>query len=170
MGETGVLPPEARVELLDGQIIDISPISPSHGGVVNRLIRLFSHRSRGRWLVTAQNPVHLNDFSEPQPDLMLLKPAADDYTSRHPGPDDVFLLIEVSDSTLESDREAKLPTYGRAGIAEVWIVNLASGTLEVYREPNFTGYSSTQILNPGDQASPFHFPDATIDVAELLAL
>ena len=168
MGETGVLPPDARVELLDGQIIDMSPIGPSHGGVVNRLIRLFSHHSQGRWLITAQNPVHLNDHSEPQPDLMLLKPTSDDYTSRHPGPDDVFLLIEVSDSTLESDRESKLPAYGRAGVAEVWIVNLVNGTLEVYREPNFTGYSSAHVLNAGEQASPASFSDAVINVAELL--
>jgi len=168
MGETGVLQPDARVELLDGQIIDMSPIGPSHGSTVKRLNLLFNHYAQGRWLLAVQDPIHLDDYSEPQPDLMLLKPASDFYRSRHPGPDDVFLLIEVSDSTLESDREAKLPAYGRAGIAEVWIVNLVNGTLEIYREPNFTGYSSIQILNPGDQASPAHFPDATIDVAELL--
>ncbi len=168
MAETGVLRPDARVELLDGKIIDMSPIGPSHGGVVNWLNRLFSNRSRGRWLVTVQNPVHLDDFSEPQPDLMLLKPVADDYRSRHPQPEDVFLLIEVSDSTLESDREVKLPAYGRAGIAEFWIVNLVNGTLEIYREPHFTGYGSSRILNVGDQASPALFPDAIVDVAELL--
>ena|SRR5271157_4724259 len=168
MGETGVLRPGARVELLDGKIIDMSPIGPSHGGVVKRLNRLFTLLSKGRWLLAVQDPIRLDDYSEPQPDLMLLKPAADDYTSRHPGPEDVFLLIEVSDSTLESDREVKLPAYGRAGIAEVWIVNLVNDTLEVYREPHFTGYGSSKILNTGDQASPARFPDATIDVAELL--
>jgi hypothetical protein len=85
MAETGVLKPDERVELLDGRIIDMSPIGPSHGGSVNRLIRLFSRLSAGRWLVSAQNPVRLGEYSEPQPDLMLLKPVKDDYTSRPSG-------------------------------------------------------------------------------------
>src|SRR5207245_3038050 len=116
MAETGVLRPDARVELLDGEIIDMSPIGPFHGGVVNRLVRLFTRSSGRRWLVSAQNPVRLHDYSEPEPDLMLLKPVADDYTSRHPQPEEVYLLIEVSDTTLALDREEKLPIYGRAGI------------------------------------------------------
>jgi Uma2 family endonuclease len=168
MGETGVLRPDARVELLDGQIIDMLPIGPSHGSAVKRLNLLFGQLAQGRWLLAVQDPVHLDDYSEPQPDLMLLKPATDFYYSRHPVPEDVFLLIEVSDSTLESDREVKLPAYGRAGIAEVWIVNLVNGTLEIYREPHFTGYGSSKILNAGDQASPASFPDAIVAVAELL--
>src|SRR2546429_9951658 len=90
MAEAGVLQPNARVELLDGRIIDKSPIGPFHGGSVNRLSRLFNKQAGGRWLVSTQNPVHLDDYSEPQPDLMLLKPVADDYTTRHPVPEDVF--------------------------------------------------------------------------------
>jgi Uma2 family endonuclease len=168
MAETGVLRPDARVELLDGKIIDMSPIGPFHGGLVNRLIRKFAKLSNGRWTLSAQNPLRLDNHSEPEPDVMLLKPAADDYTSRHPQPDDVFLLIEVSDSTLDYDREEKLPTYGRAGVAEVWIVNLQDATLEIYREPNFTGYGAKTILHGGDKATPQAFPDASLDVAELL--
>lgn len=168
MAETGVLPLDARVELLNGQIIDMSPIGPFHGGLVGRLTRLFSKLSRDRWLVWPQNPLHLDDHSEPEPDVMLLKPAGDDYTTRHPRPDDVFLLIEVSDSTLDYDREEKLPAYGRAGVAEVWIVNLNEQTVEVYREPTFTGYGSKTILRAGNQAVPLFFPDAAIDVGELL--
>jgi hypothetical protein len=158
------------VELVDGRIIDMSPIGPLHGGVVNRLSRLFHRCSKDRWLLTVQNPVHLEDHSEPQPDLMLLKPAADDYDSHHPKPEEVFLLIEVSDSTLETDREVKLPVYARAGIAEVWIVNLVEGTLEVYREPRFDGYASSRILHEGDSAAPALFPDAVIEVAKLLRI
>src|SRR2546429_3149605 len=142
MAETGVLKPGARVELLDGKIIDMSPIGPLHGGAVNRLIRFFGKMSSGRWLVSAQNPVHLDEYSEPQPDLMLLKPDPDDYTGRHPVAEDVFLLIEVADSTLAYDRGQKLPAYGRAGIPEVWILNLRARTVEVYREPHFEGYHS----------------------------
>src|SRR5437764_2773685 len=109
MAETGVFKPDARVELLDGKIIDMSPIGPFHGGSLKRLTRLFTELSKGRWLVSVQDPVHLDDFSEPQPDLMLLKNRKDDYTKSHPVPEDVFLLIEVSDSSLVFDREEKLP-------------------------------------------------------------
>lgn len=168
MAETGVLRPDARVELLDGRIIDMSPIGPFHGGLVKRLSRIFNLKAKGRWIVSTQDPVRLDDHSEPEPDVMLLKPVADDYTSRHPQPDDVFLLIEVSDTTLAFDRAEKLPAYGRTGIAEVWIVNLNNATIEVYREPNFTGYGSKTVLRAGSQVRPLAFPDATVDAAELL--
>jgi Uma2 family endonuclease len=168
MAETGVLRPDARVELLDGRIIDMSPIGPFHGGVTNHLVEIFTTAARGRWRTSVQNPLHLDEHSEPQPDLMLLKPAADYYRRRHPVPADVFLLVEVSDTTLELDRGEKLPAYGRAGIAEAWIVDLNHAAIEVYREPHFTGYASKTILRAGDQAGPLAFPDAVVDVAELL--
>ena len=168
MAETGVLRPDARVELLDGRIIDMSPIGPFHGGLVKRLSRIFNLMAKGRWMVSTQDPLHLDAHSEPEPDVMLLKPAADDYTSRHPQPDDVFLLIEVSDTTLDYDRGEKLPAYGRAGVAEVWIVNLHDATVEIYREPHFTGYGFKTVRHVGDQAAPQAFPDAALDVAELL--
>src|SRR5260370_26751124 len=94
MAETGVLRPDARVELLAGRIIDMSPIGPLHGGFVKRLSRLFNLKANGRWTVSTQDQLRLDDFSEPQPDVMLLKPSVDDYTSRHPEPRDVFLLVE----------------------------------------------------------------------------
>jgi Uma2 family endonuclease len=129
---------------------------------------LFGKLSAGRWLVSAQNPVHLDEHSEPQPDVMLLKPAEDDYTSRHPRPEDVFLVIEVADASLGFDREEKLPAYGRAGISEVWILNLRAKTLEVYREPHFSGYGSNKALRAGDTAVPLAFPDVVVRVGELL--
>jgi Uma2 family endonuclease len=107
-------------------------------------------------------------LSEPEPDLVLLKPAPDDYVSHHPTPDDVFLLIEVADSSLEFDRNKKLPVYARAGIPELWIVNLQESTIEVYLEPHFTGYEKKSVLRAGDKASPMAFPDVAVDVAELL--
>lgn len=167
MAETGVLRPDARVELLDGKIIDMSPIGPFHGGLVTRLIRVFNLEAKGRWIVSSQNPIRLDDQSEPQPDVMLLKPVPDDYTNRHPQADDVFLLIEVSDTTLDYDRDEKLPAYGRAGIVEVWIVNLKDETIEIYRGPHFTGYSSKLVLHNGDPAVPSAFSDATVNTAEL---
>jgi Uma2 family endonuclease len=168
MAETGVLGPEERVELLDGELLDMSPIGPFHGGVVNHLGRLFNQLCRGRWLMAVQNPLHLDDHSEPQPDLMLLHPVPDDYKARHPQPEDVFLLIEVADATLESDREKKLPAYARAGIKESWLVNLEEETIEFYREPHRTGYKSVNVLRAGSQAIPLVFPDAAVDVAALL--
>ena len=168
MAEAGVLKPQARVELLDGQIIDMSPIGPLHAGVVNRLSRMFTLTAKGRWIVSAQAPVHLDDHSEPEPDVTLLKPMPDDYTRRHPKPDDVLLLVEVSDATLDLDRNHKLPAYGRAGISEVWIVNLVDKAIEIHREPHFAGYGSKTILHAGEQAKPQAFPDVVIDVGELL--
>lgn len=168
MAETGVLKPDARVELLDGNIIDMSPIGPFHGGVTKYLNQIFNAAAKGRWITQVQDPVRLDDHSEPEPDLALLKPVADFYRRRHPQPEDVFLLVEVADSTLEADQENKLPAYGRAGVPEVWVVNLNELTIEVYREPNFTGYGAKTILHEGEQATPQVFPDVAVDVAELL--
>ena len=168
MAETGVLRPDARVELLNGEIIDMSPIGPFHGGLVNRLIRIYGKLSNGRWQASAQHPLRLDDHSEPEPDFMLLKPSPDDYTSRHPRPDEAFLLVEVADASLDYDLEEKLPAYGHAGVAEVWIVNLRDQSLEVYREPHFTGYGSKTVVRAGDTVAPLAFPDAAVDVAELL--
>ena len=168
MAETGVLRPDARVELLNGEINDMSPIGPFHGGVTNYLLEVFAAASRGRWRTTVQNPVRLDDHSEPQPDIMLLKPAPDYYRRRHPQPEDVFLLVEISDTSLTTDREDKLPAYGRAGIAEVWIVNLADLTVEIYRQPHFTGYAARTVLSAGDHAAPLAFPDVAVAVGELL--
>jgi Uma2 family endonuclease len=168
MAETGVLEPDARVELLDGEIIEMSPIGPFHGSVTNFLMELFMSKSKGRWITGVPGPVRLDDHSEPQPDLMLLKPSSNFYRKRHPRAEDVFLLVEISDTSLEKDQEKKLPAYARAGIAEVWIVNLNELTIEVYRQPRFSGYSSKVVLQAGDKASPQRFPDAKVDVAELL--
>ena len=167
MAATGELSPEARVELLDGRILDMAPIGSFHGGMTNYLTEIFAAANRRRWVMAVQNPVRLDDYSEPQPDLMLLHPAADYYQRRHPVPSEVFLLVEVADSSLTKDRGLKLPAYGRAGIAEVWIVNLADLTLEVYREPHFTGYGAKTILRAGDQARPQAFPDVVVEVGEL---
>lgn len=168
MAELGLLAPDARVELIDGEIHDMSPIGPLHSGVVIRLIRFFGLQAKKRWIISAQSPVGLDNYSEPEPDLVLLKPAPDDYVSHHPTPDDVFLLIEVADSSLDFDRGKKLQIYARAGISEFWIVNLPDSAIEIYREPHFTGYEKKTVLRTGDQASPAAFPNVLLNVAELL--
>jgi Uma2 family endonuclease len=168
MGETGILPYDARVELLDGEIFDMQSISPFHSGVSNHLLHLFTTASESRWIAAARDPVHLNDYSEPVPDIMLLKPTNDFYRKGHPQPSDVYLLIEVADTSLMRDVNEKLPAYGRSGIAEVWIVNLNDETIEVYRQPHFTGYGSRTVLSAGDLAKPQAFPDVAVNVGDLL--
>src|ERR1041385_2773795 len=167
MAETGVLRSEARVELLDGVIHDMSPIGLRHAGVVIRLNQFFGAIARGRWLVSPQNPARVDSYSELQPDLQLLKPAPDDYMNHRPTPDDVLLLIEVADTSLAKDRKRKLPLYARSGISEAWIVNLPDRVIEVYREPHPKSYRSKTVCRPGNKVSPAAFPKVVVDVAKL---
>lgn len=169
MAEAGVLSPGVRVELLEGKIIDMSPIGPFHGEVTTYLTEFFAANSRGRWRTRVQSPVSLDEHSEPQPDLVLAKPVPGGYRERHPRAEEVFLLAEVAEASLATDHTEKLPAYGRAGIAEVWIVNLKELTVEVYREPNFTGYGRKQVLRAGDQARPAAFPDTALELADLFS-
>lgn len=168
LAEIGVLRPEHRVELLNGEIYDKARRSPLHCAVTSELCSLFCMNSDDRWIVSVHNPLRLDEFSEPEPDLMLARYREDYYCNRHPEPDDVLLLIEVAEATLEFGRELKLPAYGRAGIPEVWIVNLNELTVEVYREPYFEGYAFKTVLRAGEQARPAAFPDVSLDVGELL--
>ncbi len=168
MAESGVFAPGAKVELIDGEIVDMLPIGPFHSGSVTRLIRFFNQVSRDRWLVACQAPLQVGDHDMPEPDLMLLRPSEADYTRRHPQPADVYLVIEVSDSSLAYDQHTKVPMYARAGIPEVWILNVPQRQLEIYREPDFSGYASKTVLRDGE-ASPVLFPDAAVQVAGLLS-
>ena len=171
MAENGILAPDARVELLEGQIVDMLPIGPFHSGTVSRLLNLFARRGGDRWIVNAQNPVRLSSQSEPQPDFVLLRPRADFYTKQHPVSADVFLVVEVADSSVRFDREEKLPVYARAGIVEFWLVNLVERVIEVYREPSVAAgvYGSVARLQPGERIALAAFPDVMLSVAELLS-
>jgi Uma2 family endonuclease len=168
MAEVGVLEPDARVELLNGQVIDCFRNTPLHAAVKRRLSEPFYALPENACIVSVSNPVRLDEFSEVQPDVMLIKYRDDYYSRQHPGPDDVFVIMEIADESLDFDREEKLPAYGRAGISEIWIVNLTEHTIEIYREPNFTGYTSKTILRVGEQAKVQAFPDVVVDVAGLL--
>ncbi|WP_395743134.1 Uma2 family endonuclease [Prosthecobacter sp.] len=109
MAETGILKPDARVELIEGEILDMLPIGPFHAGAGSELNALFASLAQGRWLVWNQYPLRIDEHSEPQPDLMLVRPPAKKYKQSHPAPEDVILLVEIADSTLRRDREIKLP-------------------------------------------------------------
>jgi Uma2 family endonuclease len=124
MGETGLLPPDARVELIEGQVVDMSPIGRRHNSVVDRLTRLLVQRLGDTAVVRVQGSVRLSGFSEPQPDVTVLHPSDDFYATAHAGPRDVVVMIEVSDTTLRYDRNVKLPLYARSEVAEVWIVDV----------------------------------------------
>lgn len=169
MAEAGVLGDARRVELIDGEIIDLAAIGSPHAAVTNRLVRGFARAAAdGLVLLTVQNPLRLDAYNEPQPDLMLLRPRADDYRTSHPGAADVLLLAEVSETSLAYDRGVKLPLYARFGVPEVWIVDLVGGAVEVYREPKDGAYASRQLLADGLLSPPL-VRSATIDVAGLIA-
>lgn len=135
MAESGILKPGERVELIEGVIVDMLPIGSAHGGVVNKINHLLSQVVGDGAVVAVQNPVRLNDLSEPEPDVALLRSRHDFYTESHPCPDDVRLIIEVADSSLSYDRDVKLPLYARHGIPQLWLVDLAAKELWIYSQP-----------------------------------
>ena len=168
MAETGILSPNDRVELIRGEIVEMSPIGTRHAACVRRLNRLFSGLVGENALIAVQDPIHLDEHSEPEPDLTLLRPRADFYAESHPTSEDILLLIEVSDSSLLFDRSVKLPLYARHGIREVWVVNLVEGHLQSHREPERDGYRVSQRLRPGDRLTPQALQDVEIDIDSIL--
>jgi Uma2 family endonuclease len=135
MGETGILGPADRVELIDGEIIDMSPIGVLHAAIVDVLARHFGRRAGEAVFIRCQNPLRLDDISEPEPDIAILRPRADLYTTAHPGPTDVLLVIEVADTSLAYDLGTKVPLYARHGVPEVWVIDAATRRTRVFREP-----------------------------------
>ncbi len=150
MAEAGILSEDDRVELIDGEIIEMSPIGKHHAAIVNRLLAALTEQVGRRAIVSPQNPLLLNDESEPEPDIALFKFRADYYAEQLPTPADTLLIIEVADSSLDFDRIVKLPRYARGGVPEVWIINLAAGVIEVYREPVAGEYGETMQVERGD--------------------
>jgi Uma2 family endonuclease len=169
MAEAGILTHNDRVELIGGEVFDMTPIGSVHAGKTNRLNRLFARAAAdGLALVSVQSPLRLDAYNEPEPDVMLLKPTEDDYQGRHPGATDVLLLVELSDSSLVHDRGTKLPLYAKFGVPEVWIVDLRGAAIEVYRQPAGDAYVHKERLTSGSLA-PVLVPGVTIEVRALLA-
>ena len=167
MADVGIFEEGDRVELLDGEIVVMNPISPGHSGRLRRILRILFRELGERALLDAQNPIQLRPRGQPQPDIVALRPRADDYTTSHPTAADVLLLIEIADSSLAHDRDTKARIYAQAGIPEYWIVNLVDSTLMVFRQPANGLYRSEQVLDSGDFVQPLAFPDASITVAEI---
>jgi Uma2 family endonuclease len=167
MGETGVLDPEARIELIDGELFDMPPIGPPHSSRVKRFIHLFSQVVGDRAIVSAQDPILLGDFSAPQPDLALLRWQDDFYEQAHPGPDDILVLVEVADSTLVHDRDRKLPLYARFAVPEVWLVDVAGGHLDVHRDPEDGEYATRFRVQDLSRVGIAALPGVALDLRSL---
>lgn len=146
MAETGILSPEDRVELIEGEVVEMIPIGSSHAGHVKCLVQLLSEAVGDNAIVGVQDPIRLGDHSEPEPDISLLEPRDDFYASAHPTADDVLLLIEVADTSLEYDRTVKIPLYAKHGVESVWLLNLEDEAVEVYEKPDEKGYQVSHTL------------------------
>ena len=168
MTQVGILRKDDRVELLEGEIVEMAPIGPPHAACVNRLVRLFTALLGDRVIVSVQNPVRLDERSEPQPDVALLKPQAGFYATRHPEPDDVLLLVEVSSSTAPFDRLVKLPLYAEAGIRQAWLVDLDEGVVEVHRQAAGLSYGEVEVARGNDHIRIDAFAGLSVIAAEIL--
>ena len=168
MAEVGILDPEARVELLDGEIWDMSPIGTRHQDCVNRLTMMFVPQVAGMAIVQIQGAVRLDNASAPQPDVALLRPGS--FADVLPERADIFLLIEVAASTLVRDRDEKGPRYAESGIVEYWIVDLTSNQVLVYADPDDGRFTTSSIAKPGEVLSPRSLPSVSVAVSEVLGL
>jgi Uma2 family endonuclease len=168
LGEAGIFDEDDRVELLDGEIIVMSPIGTQHAGTTMRVHWGLQQKLGNRVLFNLQNPAVLDEYSEPLPDITLLRPKRDFYTSGHPTPKDILLLIEVSDTTLGYDRGRKLRKYAERDISEVWIVNVRGRVIEQFREPTIGNYTVSRVCRKGEEISIQAFPEVTFRVEELI--
>ncbi|MGH9066236.1 MAG: Uma2 family endonuclease [Acidimicrobiales bacterium] len=168
MGEVGILGPDARVELIEGEVVQMRPIGPPHARCVNRLTAILASLVVQRRIVLqVQQPVGLPPRSEPEPDLSVLA-WRDDFYPERPGPGDVLLAVEVADRSVAFDRNRKVPLYAAQGIQEVWLVDLPASLVEVYREPGPEGFAFRQVVRSGGSISPLAFPDLVVEAATFL--
>jgi len=167
MAEVGLLNEDSRVELINGEIIEMAPIGSLHGGEVKYLNNKLASLLYGKVIVSVQDPVILSGYEEPQPDIALLRWRNDYYRNAHPHAEDVLLLIEISDTTHRHDRDVKVPLYAKNGIPEVWLLDIQNRQLEIYSEPMNGEYQQRNCCLTG-KVAPILCPDAVIDLAELL--
>ncbi len=161
MHEAGVFLEGDRLELINGEIAEMSPIGRKHAVCVTRLTELFFSRLLGKVQIWSQNPIFLDNGSEPQPDLVILKRREDFYADALPIPSDILLIIEVADSTIAYDREVKMPLYAVAGIPEMWLFDINRKVIEGYSQPSTLGYKKMQRYEQNDVFSMIAFPDVT---------
>lgn len=168
MGVAGVFAPDERVELIEGEIIKMSPINEPHAAGVNRAAYRLNRALGDDVIIAAQNPVVLSDESEPEPDIAVLRFQADFYVTAHPRAEDILLIVEVADTSRRFDLGTKARLYGRNGIPEYWVEDVRGGVLIVHREPTSTGYASVRTMARGETLRPVTFPDRELRVEDLL--
>jgi len=167
MHESGVFGEGDRLELINGEITEMSPIGRKHAVCVTRLTELFFSHLLGKVQIWSQNPILLDNGSEPQPDLVILKRREDFYADALPIPSDILLIIEVADSTIAYDREVKMPLYSVAGIPEMWLFDINRRVIEGYSQPSALGYKKMQRYEQNDEFSMLAFPDVTFAWQEM---
>ena len=168
MGEAGIFAEEARLELIEGEIVEMSPIGSRHAACVKFLSRFLNATVRDTALVSIQDPIQLDDYSEPQPDVALLRLREDFYRHAHPKPTDVLLIIEVADTTVDYDRLVKVPLYAKAGIREVWVINLPAEQIEIYAEPAGGKYQIIKQIKRGEEAQSHSIPELVMSADTVL--
>lgn len=168
IAQAGVFPEMVHTELIDGEIIEMSGMGVAHAMAITRATRLFSRVFGEKAEVRVQLPLPLSRFSEVEPDLCLVNAVRHGIDTHHPEPADVFLVLEIADSSLRYDRDVKLPVYAAAGVAEVWIEDLPNQTLHVYREPSGRLYKAALHLHAGDAVAPLALPETILTVSDLL--
>jgi Uma2 family endonuclease len=151
MIEAGILGPEDRVELIEGKIIEMAPVGSLHAAYVDKISKLLNKLIGEGTIIRTQSPVQFLDISEPEPDVSVLKPRRDFYATQHPQAADIHLIIEVSGSSLDVDREVKIPLYAKAGVPEYWIININDEEIEVYHTPTKGDYKYRELVKPGEQ-------------------
>ena len=167
MGDAGIFHEGDSVELIDGEVIDMAPIGSNHAGTVKLLSNIMKIAVGTQAIVSTQDPVVLDSFSEPEPDIALLKPRDDYYRTFHPGPEDVLLIIEVADSSLQYDRKVKMPLYARHGIFEAWLVDLENGQLLIHQNPQAGQYQTITTAESRQALVPLQLPTATFNLEML---
>jgi Uma2 family endonuclease len=168
MGKAGILHEDERVELIDGELIQMAAVGSKHAGCVKSCIDIFRRYPADWFLLSVQDPIRLSDFSEPQPDIALLRRRADNYAHSNPTAADVLLLIEVADSSVGYDRREKLPRYAAAGIPEVWLVSLPRRSVEVHWEPRDGRYQQVTVHRKGERLSMLAFPEIAVAVDDVV--
>jgi Uma2 family endonuclease len=168
MAQAGAFGPDERVELIEGEIVPMSPIGPPHSACVNRLNMLLVPLLAGQAIVQIQGPFRASDYSMPQPDVAVFLLRDDYYARAHARPEDMCLAVEVADSTLRFDRTRKMPLYGAVGVPESWLVDLKASVIEVYTDPTPSGYDKVVRVERGGTVTPTAFPDLSLAVAQIL--
>jgi Uma2 family endonuclease len=167
MGAAGILGEDDRVELIEGELIDMAPIGSDHAGSVIGLNTVLSSALAGKALISPQNPLRLSLYSEPQPDITVLRFREDFYRTSHPRPEDVLMLIEVAETTIRYDRGVKIPLYARHGIPEVWLIDLQEKRLEIYRQPSNEGYRQILLPAKNERIALSLLPEVSIVLTDL---